>query len=54
LSAAIVAELDRAIRLNDNVLRHLLVLVDEKPIRTEPVETVESAATETTETSSEA
>jgi small subunit ribosomal protein S6 len=54
LSAAKVAELDRAIRLNDNILRHLLVLVDEKPIRTEPVETVESAATETTETPTEA
>ncbi len=39
LSAAKVAELDRAIRLNDNILRHLIVLVEgrkEQPLQAEP------------------
>ncbi|ABY34255.1 MAG TPA: 30S ribosomal protein S6 [Chloroflexus aurantiacus] len=51
LSAAKVAELDRAIRLNDNILRHLLVLVEEKSVQVTPVEPAES---ETEEAPSEA
>jgi len=38
LSASKVAELDRAIRLNDNILRHLLVLVESKAAPPPPIE----------------
>ncbi|OAN45476.1 30S ribosomal protein S6 [Chloroflexus islandicus] len=46
LSASKVAELDRAIRLNDNVLRHLLVLVEDKEVQSSLVEPVEPESEE--------
>lgn len=44
LNASKVAELDRAIRLNDNILRHLLVLVENATTQAAPIEPEESAA----------
>ncbi|WP_322487453.1 30S ribosomal protein S6 [Chloroflexus sp.] len=46
LSASKVAELDRAIRLNDNILRHLLVLVEDKEVQSSLVEPVEPESEE--------
>ncbi|WP_322496074.1 30S ribosomal protein S6 [Chloroflexus sp.] len=46
LSASKVAELDRAIRLNDNILRHLLVLVEDKEGQSSLVEPVEPESEE--------
>ncbi|MCS6887352.1 30S ribosomal protein S6 [Chloroflexus sp.] len=53
LSASKVAELDRAIRLNDNILRHLLVLVENKEVQSSLVEPVETEAEEEPELSDE-
>lgn len=46
LSASKMAELDRAIRLNDNILRHLLVLVEDKEVQSSLVEPVEPESEE--------
>ncbi len=46
LSASKVAELDRAIRLNDNILRHLLVLIEDKATQSSLVEPVEPESEE--------